>query len=109
MLGIDSQAQRQVDGLVELGELYSLKEHDRVLQRVLTRLNRSARLRYVFSVFLHLASLSPTRRRYVAGSWLFATRGLATAVQNLLAYDFDTHRTRGALHALDRRLQRCCV
>ena len=38
VLGIDSQAQRDFNGFIELGKLYFLQKRDRFLQRVGTRL-----------------------------------------------------------------------
>src|SRR5690348_3640638 len=54
MLGIDAQPQRDLDRLVELGELDFLQKRHRLLQRVRTLFYGRARLGDVFSCFFHL-------------------------------------------------------
>src|SRR5207237_1492076 len=54
VLGIDAEAERHLDRLVELGELDFLHERNRLLDRVgAIGGDRSARGRELFSVFLH--------------------------------------------------------
>src|ERR1700676_3174014 len=69
MLGINSQAHRQVDGLVELGILNFLQERHRILKRVRTNFDRGARLLDIFSSFPHGAPCLPPPSLVAGGPW----------------------------------------
>ena len=69
MLGIDPQAQRDLDGLVEFCVLHFLQERNGVLQNIGALLDSSVRLGDVLSFFFHCFSLSPTADRYSGQPW----------------------------------------
>ena len=70
VLGIDSQAQRDLDGLIKFGELHFLQERNCVLQNVGALLDCSVRLGDVLSFFFVIcSSLSPTADRCSDQPW----------------------------------------
>src|SRR5262252_7265717 len=72
MLGVDSQPQRDLDGLVKFGEFHFLQKRDCFVQHIGALFDRSVRLRDVLAFFLaHYRSLSPTALPYFEEPWCF--------------------------------------
>src|SRR5579864_1501000 len=91
MLGIDTQTQSDLDGLVELGELNFLEERHRFVELVGTLLNGGTGFRDVLSCFTHFSCLPPLHAvlcsRSVSTNWVSDKPFQEKAFQNLLNCD----------------------
>src|SRR5580704_8482772 len=93
MLGIDTQTQRQIYGLIELGKLYFLQERNRFLECVRAIFDSRTRLRDILADFSRHASSSPTARSMpLAGRGMCCGASRRGAFISMPCFSCDFHR-----------------